>query len=213
MTNFPWIPDPISLIIGAILSFFIAIWLDFFIKLPKLAVHGWGSGRHQDGTIQNTLSVSNQVGWLGLTIQQTVLFGFRIHTAFRRGIPFETNPARDCRAQLHISESGEHICQLWWRLEDNSVTDVVSIDSGKTASLILFVRRDDNSQNYFPYQPLHRETGEVKFPEPPAIFNGNKKFEIKIHHSHNQIYSYHIEIEQKFNGLLYLKTATGSALF
>jgi hypothetical protein len=203
--------DPLSLIIGAVLGAFMAIWLDLYVKRPELVIGGFGSGSRSDGTQGNSVSIHNKVGWFGISIRETRIFGLRIHPSFRLGLPFQKSLAQDCRAQLFLADTNEHICQLWWSGPDSSVEDVKSIRSGDSASLLIFIAKN-GEKKYFPYQPKDRTTGEVKPPPEPTYFSGSKDFYISIHHSYNQTFRYNLRISEKFDGKLYLETERGGSL-
>lgn len=205
--------DLVSLLLGCFLSAFVAIWLDFLIKQPKLRRSGSGGGSNLDGTKRNSLTFSNEVGWFGIHIPETRIFGVRIHPSLRWGISFEKNIARDCRAHLILPETGEHIGQLWWQGPDGSVMETATIRSGDSASLIVFSRLDDKSCQYFVYQPLDRTIGSTLIPDPLVRFSGTREFLLRITHSYNKVFEVRLKIEQTHNRLLYLKTDNGSSFF
>lgn len=204
--------DPTSIVIGAIVGALISAWLEFFIKQPKLIRNGSGSGGVPGQLKQNSLSFQNAVGWLGVTLRESRIFGFRVHPTFRKGLTFERSPARDCRATLHLKATGESIGQLWWNAFDGAVKDKITIDSGGQASLLIFCRKDDE-ENYFVYQPTSPDNAAPKIPDVRAHFTGGQEFILRVHYSHGRMYEEIITIYQTFNGLLYLKTNNGSSIF
>jgi hypothetical protein len=211
MKNFILQLDLISLLLGAILGSVIAIWLDLYIKRPKLIINGGGSGNRPDGTKGNHISIYNEIGWFGLNIAETRILGLRIHPFLRLGLPFQKTDAKDCRAQLFLADTNEHVAQLWWQNNDGSVTDSKSIRSGDSASLLLFVCRVAD-RKYFPYFPTNRQTGETKIPNEQACFLETKNFYIQIHHSYNQILKFPVRVSKKFDGKLYFEIKNGSSL-
>lgn len=204
--------DPTSILIGAALSALIGLWLDFFIKQPKLERSGSGSGNAPGNTKQNRLTFRNKVGWFGINIAETRILGLRIHPRFRKGLTFDKHPARDCRATLFLKDTGESVGQLWWDIDGDKVDDKVSIESGKQASLILFCRKKDED-HYFVYQPVSRDDKTPRIPDQNVQFIGEQKFTLRVNYSHSRKYEETITIERKYNGLLYLKHKSGSSLF
>ena len=202
--------DPTSILIGAIFSALLGLWLDFFIKQPKLQRNGSGSGGV--GFKTNRLTFGNKVGWFGINLPESRIFGFRIHPNFRKGLTFDKHPARDCRAYLYLKSTGESVGQLWWEIDGNQTDDKVTIESGKQASLVLFCRKSDD-EHYFVYQPISREDRTPKVPEQKIQFVGEQEFILKVNYSHGRKYEEKVVIERKYNGLLYLKTKNGSSHF
>ncbi|PHQ24041.1 hypothetical protein CLH62_18165 [Marinobacter guineae] len=212
VSNFLSSLDPTSILIGAIFSALIGLWLDFFIKQPKLQRNGSGSGGVGRGFKQNSLTFTNKVGWFGINLRESRILGLRIHPGFRKGLTFDKHPARDCRAHLFLKSTGESVGQLWWNVEGNRVDDKVTLESGKQASLIIFCRQSDD-ENYFVYQPTSREDKTPKVPDHNFKFVGEQEFVLKVNYSHSRKYEENILIEKKYNGLLYFKTKNGSSLF
>lgn len=206
--------DPTSIFIGALVSALIGLWLDFLIKQPKLERSGSGGGRNNtDQTIRNNLSFRNKVGWFGVNIPESRIIGFRIHPSFRKGLTFEKNPARDCRASLFLKDTGEHVGQLWWKKDNGTLTETVNIESGKQSSLVLFCRNQNDGEHYFVYRPTSRDDEKVLVPDTNSQFIGGREFILKISYSHSHTYEEVVKISRKFNGLLYLETKNGSSLF
>jgi len=210
--NFFFNLDPTSIFIGAIFSALVGLWLDFVIKQPKLERNGSGSGNIGNRIKQNNLTFTNKVGWFGIYLPETRILGLRIHPSIRKGLTFDKHPARDCRAILILKNTSEHVGQLWWDIGGNQVSDVVTIESGDRATLILFCRKEDD-ENYFVYTPTSRDDKTPKLPDKNVQFIGEQEFILKVYYSHSRIYEEKILIERKYNGLLYLKTKNGSGLF
>ncbi|WP_290698634.1 hypothetical protein [Amphritea sp.] len=210
VTNFFSGLDPTSILIGAVFSALIGLWLDFFIKQPKLQRNGSGSG----GTPfkQNRLTFTNKVGWFGINLPESRILGLPIHPSFRKGLTFYKHPARDCRAILYLKSTGESVGHLWWDTHGNEVDDKVTIESGKNASLMLFCRKSDD-ERYFVYQPTSRQDKTPKVPDENTHFLGEQEFTLRVNYSHSRKYEETIRIERKYNGLLYFKTKNGSSLF
>ena len=210
--NFVFNLDPTSIFIGAAVSALIGLWLEFFIKQPKLERNGSGSGSAEGNTKQNSLTFSNKVGWFGISIAETRILGLRIHPRFRKGLTFDKHLARDCRATLFLKDTGENVGQLWWDIDGNKVDDKISIESGKQARLILFCRKQDED-HYFVFQPKSRDDKTPKIPDQSVQFVGEQKFTLRVNYSHSRKYEEIIIIERKYNGLLYFKRKNGSSLF
>jgi len=210
--NFVFGLDPTSILVGAIVSALIGLWLDFFIKQPKLERSGSGSGGAPGQMKRNNLSFRNKVGWFGINIPESRILGLRIHPRFRKGLTFDKHPARDCRATLFLKNTGESVGQLWWGIDGDQVDDKVTIESGKQANLMLFCRKPDD-EHYFVYQPVSREDRTPRVPDQNVQFVGEQEFILKVNYSHSRKYEETIRIERKYNGLLYLKTKNGSSLF
>lgn len=205
--------DPTSLILGALLGAIIGIGLDLYRKRPKLSINGGGSSGDSSGCRLNSLSVHNRLGWFGLRIPETKIFGFKVQPFLQLGLPFQKDDAIDCRAQLFIAETNEHIGQLYWGTPNGPVEDTKTIRSGESANLILFVSMPGNDRRYFHYQPVNKEAGGIKYPEEPAYFSGNMNFYIRINYSHTRSFIHKINISKKFDGKLYLEDKISSSFF
>lgn len=204
--------DPLSVLVGAVLSALIALWLDFFIKQPKLERNGSGSG-HGGGKIKtNTLSFNNKVGWFGINLPESRILGFRIHPHLMKGLTFYKHSAQDCRASLFLKSTGEHIGSLWWKLEGNQVLNMVNIESGKQATLMLFCRKIDED-SYFVFQPISSADITPRVPDLRMQFIGGQEFILRVSYSQSLKYEESIKIEKKYNGLLYLKTKNSETIF
>lgn len=204
--------DPTSIIIGAVVGALISAWFEFFIKQPKLVRNGSGSGVAPGQMKQNSVSFINTVGWLGVNVPESRILGFRIHPSFRRGLTFEKSPARDCRAILLVKDTGESVGQLWWTMGDGRVENRVTIESGAQASLLLFCRKADE-ESYFVYHPVSHEDRAPRVPDQKAQFTGGREFILRVSYSYDRTYEEVIRIERTYQGLLYLKTKTGSSIF
>ncbi|MEO1079213.1 MAG: hypothetical protein AAFY29_06655 [Pseudomonadota bacterium] len=210
--NFIFGLDPTSFVIGAIISGLIGLWLDFLIKQPKLILSGSGSGISPNNTKGVTLTLHNKVGWFGLMVYETRIFGLRLHPEFRKGLTFDKQPARDCTALLFLKETGENVGHLKWSIPGNRIEDTVTIESGKGANLKLFCRKADEDR-YFIYQPSSRDDNAPLIPDQKIQFTGSQDFTLRVYYSHSRKLEETITIRRKYNGLLYLETKGSSSLF
>jgi hypothetical protein len=214
ISNFIFNLDPTSMLIGAVVSALIGLWIDFLIKQPVLERSGGGSGRHDaDRTVRNNLSFRNKVGWFGINIPESRILGIKIHPSLRKGLTFEKSPVRDCRANLFLKDTNEHVGQLWWINDDGSFSETATIESGKQSSVFVFCRDQDETERYFVYRPTSGKNGNALVPSVNNQFIGEKQFFLRIDYSHSHRYEEVIKISRKFNGLLYLETKNGSTIF
>lgn len=213
MEGLDWIFDPISFAIGAVASALISIFIGFFIKRPRLRVSGGGGGNVRDGTKRNYLRVENELAWFGFNIPETKILGFRLHPSWQWGLSHERWAATNCRAVLYLEPKMEAIGQLWWLHDDGTFSDTTEIRSGTGTTLTLFSRRDDDTNEYFLFNPVNRNSDETRIPPQKEFLSGSNKFTVHIHFSHTNIIKIPLEVEQTYNRLLYIKNKGGSFLF
>lgn len=201
----------ILFILGCVVGWFTNHWYSVNLKQPELKQSGSGGGSNLLGTgfHYSNLSIRNELRSLAIKFPETVILGIRLKTRFGDQV-VERDPARECRAYL-LDESGKHICQLFW-LIDNNVQDTVDIQSGKSANLLMFVREDKNPKRFYVYQ---RKSQSDLTPQTNKIPNFIKstKFQVKISYSHNRNFSFPTEVEIDYQDNMYLKTKSGSSLF
>ena len=144
-----------------------------------------------------------------IKLPETVLLGKRFKTHFGNQI-VERTIARECRAQL-LDESGKHICHLYW-LESNKILDSVDIKSGKSASLILFVRKEEKQEKFYVYQPTSQSDLTPKVVKVPN-FNKSTNFLVRISYAYNKSLSFPAGVEIDYSGNFYATTKNSSGIF
>jgi hypothetical protein len=200
-----------TFILGCFAGWYSNHWYSVNLKEAKLSQNGSGGGSSIFGTNFHSsyISIQNELRWLGVNLPETVIFGKRLKTRFGGQI-VERNPARECRAQL-LDESGKHICHLFW-MESNKILDVLDIKSGKSANLLLFIRRDDGSREFYVYQPTSQSDLTPKTVKVPS-FNKSTNFLVRITYSYNKNFSFPMGVEIDYNENFYATTKNGSGLF
>ncbi len=180
--------DPVSFILGTAFSVFVGTFYGHFIKRPKLQYVGGGNGRIADGFRATNIRIRNTPGFLGLKIGDTTLFGWRIHNYKEIGTSFDREPARDCRALLFDKTGREIVCPLYWQSPGNPEAwqDVVTLNTGEDAALLLFARQEEELLKYFPYQPEKQGAITPKVPVDEAKFKDTQDFLVEIRYSYSK---------------------------
>jgi hypothetical protein len=172
-------------IITGIVFYLLGVATTVYLKRPKLAIAGSGSGGSGSptGFQQHDIRVQNTPGRLGVKVGENTLFGHRINRQHWFGWPVMREPAKGCTANLY-DESGAHITALWWRDPDDSGKKQIrmDLDSGQVADLLLFAQRNDDVPNYYPYIPGTDTDPTV----PPVKLNGTRRFIVRLSYSDGQ---------------------------
>ena len=205
------ISTTLTFILGCLVGWFTNHWYSVNLKEPQLSQNGGGGGSSIFGTKFHFshLTIRNELRTLVIKLPETVLLGKRLKTRFGNQI-VERNPARECRAQL-LDESGKHICHLYW-LDNNKILDKVDIESGKSASLLLFVRKEEDSEKFYVYQPTSQSDLAPKVTKVPN-FNKSSDFLVRVSYSYNKSISFPVSVEKDYSENFYTKTKNGSSLF
>lgn len=198
-------------ILGCLVGWYTNHWYSINLKEPHLNQRSSGGGSSLLGTNFHFAyaSIHNELRSLAINLPETVLFGKKLKTRFGSQI-VERNPARECRAQL-LDASGKHICHLYW-LENNKIFDKLDIKSGKSANLLLFVRRDDGSEKFYIYQPTSQSDLTPKVVKVPS-FTKSTNFSVRISYSYNKNLLFPAGVEIDYAGNFYATTNTSSGLF
>ena len=83
-----------------------------------------------------------------------MLFGWKVHRTFEKGLSVERDAAKECRAWLHDKATGRPVAMLWWRGPMDGASDWrqdVDIDSGEGYDLMLLARLESEPLKYFPF--------------------------------------------------------------
>lgn len=200
-----------TFVLGCLVGWYTNHWYSINLKEPQLSQNGNGDGSSIFGTNfhYTSVSIQNELRLLSVKLPETILLGKRLKTRFGNQI-IERNTARECRAQL-LDEFGKHICHLYW-LENNIITQSVDIESGKSASLLLFVRKEDEPEKFYVYEPSSISDFTPKIMKVPH-FNKSKNFIARISYAHNKNLSFPVGVEIDYRGNFYSKTKNGSCIF
>jgi hypothetical protein len=167
----------LTLVLGAIL----AVMAEAFFKRPKLMVVGCGGGGGPGpGFCTNHLRISNAPGLFGIRLNETKVFGKKIHGRIEKGLSIERQTANDCHAWMHDAMSGEVVSHLSWRsVEDpTKLSTTTAIRSGHSVELLLFARLSLEPSKYFVYRPLNESSSEPQMPElETGKFSDSRDFE------------------------------------
>jgi hypothetical protein len=200
-----------TFVFGCIVGWYSNHWYSVNMREAKLSQNGGGGGSGIFGTSFHSsyISIQNELRWLGVNLPETIIFGKRLKTRFGGQI-VERNPARECRAQI-LDESGKHICNLFW-IENNKIFDTVDIKSGKSANLLLFIRKADGSAKFYVYQPTSQSDLTPKTIKVPS-FSKSTNFLVRVTYSYNKSFSFPAGVEINYDENYYVTTKNGSGLF
>ena len=173
--------DILSLVLGTVAS----TWYGYYIKRPKLRTSGSGSGSDRE-FYKNRIHVQNVPGLIGVRYGDTTLFGFQMLRGREFGEVIDRNPAHHCSASLLDRQSNEHICNLWWCGPDRKISQEITLKSGESTELLLFVRRMSEPLKYFPYRARNADTPAPIEPEDHLKFEDTREFIIEIRCSYGK---------------------------
>jgi hypothetical protein len=203
----------VFLVVGAVLG----VWYTEFKKRPQLIVSG--SGTVHRGIKKHSITVTNNHGWIGLSLGPTAVLGRHVHGGVRRGIPIERNAAKDCRAHLFDKATGRPVTGLHWRSRDdpNRYDAAVTIPSGEQASLMLFAALEAVPDRYFVFEPDPTGPDGVKVPPDRVQFSGEHNFEVRISSANAPTITTDVTVRPDYSGHLYVEQrgprGGGSSLF
>lgn len=202
----------ITFIIGCLIGWFINHWYSVVMRRPSLRQSGSGTGSNfrNSGYHYNHITISNELRTFTLKIPETVILGKRIKTHFGNQI-VEREPATQCTARL-LEKSGKYICHLWWT-KGNDITPTTEISSGNSTSLLLFLRREDNENKYFVYQPKSQTDFSPKTSRLPT-FTKTMHFFVEVSYSHgSQKLTFPVSIVIGYDGNFSFETDSSSGSF
>lgn len=206
----------VTFILGCLVGWFCNHWYSVVMKRPELAVNGSGSSSslYNSNYSSVTVSVTNHLRALAIVLPETVVLGKRFKTHFGAHV-IDRDPAQQCRAAL-LDESGEHISHLWWN-NAGKVTEIITIKSGESANLLLFIREASNTERYFAYQPRSQADPTPKISGTPE-FKTTMNFIVEISYTHGtQRLRIPVRVVKKYDGSLYFEysavRSSGSSRF
>ena len=202
-------------IFGSIFGWFVNYWYAIRLRRPKLSINGGGTGgipNNPDVTVIS-INVQNEPRFIGLRLPPTYIFGLRVKSDFGRHF-VERDIARSCRAML-LDKSGQHICHLWWSVNNNGGVDIcenIDISSTQSASILMFIKKGQNKNQYFVYQPKSNEDTSHKATNIPT-FKSTKEFKLKIYYGYGgtQTLEYPILMRKNYDHGFTFETPTGSS--
>ncbi len=200
-----------TFLLGCLVGWFINHWYSINLKEPQLSQNGSGGGSSIFGTNfhYSQVSIQNELRLLSIKLPDTVLLGKKIKTRFGNQI-LERNIARECRAQL-LDESGKHVCHLYW-LKENNILESIDIKSGKSENLLIFVRKDDEQEKFYVYEPSSSSDLTPKVTRVPN-FSESINFLVRISYGYNKSLTFPVGIEIDYRGNFYATTKNSSSLF
>lgn len=212
LSNMEIILSVSTFLLGCLVGWFTNHWYSINLKEPQLSQKGSGCGFGIFGTNfhYSHVSIQNELRLLSIKLPDTILLGKKLKTSFGNQI-IERNTARECRAQLLNEYGNKHICHLYW-LENNKILESVDIKSGKSASLVLFVRKEGEQEKFYIYEPTSSSDLIPKVIKVPN-FNKSTNFLVRISYAYNKSLSFPVGVEIDYRGNFYAKTKDSSGLF
>lgn len=194
-----------GILVGAPLGAILDNWLGIYLKRPRLVVTG-GGGSGAPMHIKR-VTVTNEGAFFGIRPRQTIVLGRRVHGSFQKGLQFDRHPAKRCTATLFEKATGDHVAQLWWeaRGPDGEPSTRVTIESGESRSLVLFVRPDSSPTTYFVWAP------EITDLTPK--FDGTQEFVVRVYVGGREELSLDTSVKLGFDGRLTYQAAGGGGHF
>lgn len=137
----------INLIAGGLIGVVGNHFYSVNLRQPKLGYSGSGanSNFYDTGFSSATISVQNELRHLSVKFPPIIILGKRIKTQIGNQTT-ERDVAKKCAAHLY-DENGKLITRLYW-LSNNKPLYEVDINSGESASLMTFVRKKMNLENF-----------------------------------------------------------------
>lgn len=168
----------VTLLIGT----FLGLWLSEFVRRPRLRISGSGSGGSPYSVI--TATVSNDAGFIGITLGRTIIFGRPVLQHRRWGEVVERHPAL-CSAWITDRDNPDAGgVGLYFRTGDTppyKYENQVKIAGGEYAHLCLLVVRGEDRRRYFIFAP--DSDGQPVVPEEVDMFNGPRQFVVHLSYS------------------------------
>jgi hypothetical protein len=168
-------------LVGVLLGTVFGFWFAGHRTRPNLRVSGGGSGL--TGFPTAGISVSNPPRFTGIKIEESNIFGLRLHKTLAIGQSKHVDAADNCSARLLNKEKMEHICHLYWSAPENKVALRVTIPSGHNAYLLIFCRIVEEYPKYFIYQPMSELDKKPKIPVDQFKFDSSKDFIVEVTNS------------------------------
>jgi hypothetical protein len=197
-----------TLIVGALLGVLFTVYL----ARPRLKVRGSGSGGGTGpGYCTSYAHITNLPGLMGVRLNQTVLFGRRVHGQLEKGLTIMSTPAEECMASVYDKKTGEFIAPLWWRSpsDPGRVVRTVSIKCGEYAELMIFARLNAELLRYFIYSSNGNES-DVQPPVDEIKFNDTRTFSVRISYSYRrQKLEFDATMRKGYDGRLYYSVGPG----
>lgn len=192
----------VSLVLGAVLG----VMLGESVKRPRLRQSGSGGG--MAGT---SVSFTNDPGFVGLSIGQTVLLGRAVHRECRLGVPVDRNPT-DCHAVLLDPENPRGGVGLLMRDEDIPDRPVgrARVKTGGSVQVLLFVRVPGGGKEFYLFEPDPSNPWQPRPPDPSKILTAPKKFLLRVYYGGNRSTEVPVSVTVGLNGQMALETPNSS---
>jgi hypothetical protein len=148
------------------------------------------------------MTIRNAPGFLGINLQETRIFGARIHPLIQKGLSIDRATARECRAWLRDA-AGEHIALLWWRVDGDKMVNVIDLETGQSASLMLFAHIGSAPPKYFAYEPESGNSTAPKIPPDDVRMQDTRTFLVHIDYSYGrQKLDVSVRVKKGYDGRL-----------
>ena len=164
-------------VIGAIAGFF---YTQLAMR-PRLRLMGSGGGGAPSTT---TLSITNGVGFQGLVLGETVLFGRLLWSRHQWGVNYERNPVEVTATITRLDESTTGGQGLSFLVDGtNIVSPTARIASGKSASVLVLTTHPGSAGRFFIFASEDGST-QARVPDIAATFSGPAEFEVAVRPVH-----------------------------
>ena len=171
-------------IASVVISYIFGLASTNFLQRPKLTISGSGGGGSQH---EFNVNLENRPGRIGINLNETIIFGKRVHGLIKIGPSFDRRTSYECFGTIMDNDTGDIISQLTWRVADGTLKRKVTLESGQSANLLIFAATDDDPGKYFIYE-WHGNANEP-FVVPPANkrFNYSKNFTVIVRDKYDSI--------------------------
>lgn len=205
--------DWISLLLGGLIGATLSTVHAHYVKRPKLTCEGGGGG---GGAYKSChVAIGNPPGILGIRVNETSLFGWRLHGDRVFGLTVFRDTAKNCHATMKEIGGEERTRNLFWRTPnlDKKWSQSVDISCGEKAELMLFSGDTENPELFSIFWPKDSTSNEPKLPFPSARFKAPAEFHVSIRSGEAIVFSFKVQMKRDVDGRLYYSTPSGGGTF
>jgi len=196
----------ITLVVGA----WLGAWFTAWSTRPKLKIISVGMGG------ATWVGVSNRPGVAGITLNETIVFGKRIHPRIVLGPSVDRATANECRAIIYDKSDDHPFANLYWRTTvdgQTRMTPIVNIKSAESCDLMLLARQSDEPTKYFIYKPKRDDTSEPGIPAGHVKLSGTRTFTVRISYSDHSKLEFDYTVREEYGGTLSIQSKYGGGGF